>query len=165
MKKKFLIICIFICSTLFISTKVDAASMGYSVKANIPENQIDKDKSYFDLKMKPNEEQAITLTVSNSSEEKIELNIVPNNAKTNQNGVIDYSEENLKKDNSQVYSLTDIISGKQKIALNPGETKEVSFQLKMPSEEIDGIVLGGFYIYKEDTDSKNTSENIQIRNS
>ena len=114
MKKKFLIICIFICSTLFISTKVDAASMGYSVKANIPENQIDKDKSYFDLKMKPNEEQAITLTVSNSSEEKIELNIVPNNAKTNQNGVIDYSEENLKKDNSQVYSLTDIISGSKK---------------------------------------------------
>lgn len=25
--------------------------MGYSVKANIPENQIDKNKTYFDLKL------------------------------------------------------------------------------------------------------------------
>ena len=83
--------------------------MGYSVKANLPENQIDKNKTYFDLKMDPNQKEEISLTVKNSSEEEIILNIVPNNSKTNQNGVIDYSDENLEKDKSLKYSLTDII--------------------------------------------------------
>lgn len=133
-------------SNLNLFTNVEAASMGYSVKANLPENQIDKNKTYFDLKMDPNQKEEISLTVKNSSEEEIILNIVPNNSKTNQNGVIDYSDENLEKDKSLKYSLTDIISGKQKIKLNPGETKDVTFSIKMPNEELQGIILGGFYI-------------------
>ncbi len=152
-------------SNLNLFTNVEAASMGYSVKANLPENQIDKNKTYFDLKMDPNQKEEISLTVKNSSEEEIILNIVPNNSKTNQNGVIDYSDENLEKDKSLKYSLTDIISGKQKIKLNPGETKDVTFSIKMPNEELQGIILGGFYIYREDNETKNTNENLQIKNS
>ena len=66
-----------------------AETMAYSVKANIPENQINKTLTYFDLKMEPNQRQDITLTVSNSSDEKATILISPNVAMTNQNGVID----------------------------------------------------------------------------
>lgn len=41
--------------------------MAYSIKANIPENQIDKSKTYFDLKRIPGQKQDVSMTVSNSS--------------------------------------------------------------------------------------------------
>ncbi|ALS36941.1 hypothetical protein ATZ35_07140 [Enterococcus rotai] len=44
-----------------------ADTMAYSIKANIPENQIDKSKTYFDLKRTPGQKQDVSMTVSNSS--------------------------------------------------------------------------------------------------
>lgn len=58
--------------------------MVYSIKANIPENQINKTITYFDLKMEPNQNQGISLTVNNSSDKKTTLLISPNVAITNQ---------------------------------------------------------------------------------
>ena len=141
-------------------------SMAYSVKANIPENQINKTLTYFDLKMDPNQKQEITLTVSNSSDEKATILITPNVAMTNQNGVIDYSQSKAKVDSSLKNPLTSIISPKQEVALEPKEKKEVAFTLQMPEKSFDGKILGGFYITKkeEDTKGKETDKNVQIKN-
>lgn len=141
-------------------------SMAYSVKANIPENQINKTLTYFDLKMEPNQKQEITLTVSNSSDEKATILITPNVAITNQNGVIDYSQSKTKVDSSLKNPLISIISPKQEVALEAKEKKEVAFTLQMPEKSFDGTILGGFYITKkeEDTKGKETEKNVQIKN-
>lgn len=141
-------------------------SMAYSVKANIPENQINKTLTYFDLKMEPNQKQEITLTVSNSSDEKATILISPNVAMTNQNGVIDYSQSKAKIDSSLKKPLTSIISPKQEVELEPKEKKEVAFTLQMPEKPFDGTILGGFYITKkeEDAKGKETDKNVQIKN-
>ncbi|WP_317913830.1 DUF916 domain-containing protein [Carnobacterium maltaromaticum] len=150
MKKKFLIVLsiIFICIISF-PKESQADSMAYSVKADIPENQIDKAKTYFDLKMAPGQRQEISLTVSNSGDEETSIFITPNNATTNQNGVIDYSEEKAKLDSTLKIPLTSIISGKQEVKLNPKETKQVTFVIQMPEKEYSGDILGGFYIQKK----------------
>ncbi|MBO0446167.1 DUF916 and DUF3324 domain-containing protein [Enterococcus ureilyticus] len=139
--------------------------MAYSVKANIPENQIDKSKTYFDLKMTPGQKQDVSLTISNSSKEKATIIITPNIALTNQNGVIDYNQEKAKQDSSLKVPITDIISDKQKVTLEPQETKDVVFTLQMPEVAFDGTILGGFYITKESTDKEEKdSESVQIKN-
>lgn len=141
-------------------------SMGYSVSAIIPDNQIDKTLTYFDLKMEPNQKQEIHLFVSNSSDKEQTIEIIPNNAKTNQNGVIDYSQTNGKLDSSLKIPLTSIISKAQEVTLAPNEKKKITFTLQMPEKSFDGLVLGGFYISKkQNTDKmKETEKDVQIIN-
>lgn len=143
-----------------------AESMAYSVKANIPENQINKTSTYFDLKMEPNQKQEITLTVSNSSDQQTTILISPNVAMTNQNGVIDYSQSKSKLDSSLKIPLTSIISKAQEVTLAPKETKQVPFVLQMPAEKFDGLILGGFYISKKEdaSQTKDEEKDVQIKN-
>nr|WP_315528824.1 DUF916 and DUF3324 domain-containing protein [Carnobacterium maltaromaticum] len=141
-------------------------TMAYSVKANIPENQINKTLTYFDLKMEPSQRQELTLTVSNSSDEKATILISPNVAMTNQNGVIDYSQLKGKIDSTMKNPLTSIISKAQEVTLEAKETKEVQFTVQMPEKEFDGVILGGFYISKKEDKSKtkDKDKDVQIKN-
>ncbi|MFW5438187.1 DUF916 and DUF3324 domain-containing protein [Paenibacillus apiarius] len=142
-----------------------AGTMNYSVKANIPANQINKNLTYFDLKMSPGSKQTISLTVKNGSTEEVELMIEPNTAITNQNGVIDYSKHEYEKDSSLKHAFSELISPKQKVTLQGNETKEVPFTIQMPQESFDGIILGGFYIYKiNQADITEENNHIQLKN-
>lgn len=144
---------------------VFAGTMNYSVKANIPENQINKNLTYFDLKMSPGSTQTISLTVKNGSAEPIELMIEPNTAITNQNGVIDYSKQEYEKDSSLKYAFSDLISPKKKVTLQGHEAKEVPFTIQMPQESFDGIILGGFYIYQiNQADDPEETNHVQLKN-
>lgn len=140
--------------------------IAYSVKATIPENQINKTLTYFDLKMEPNQKQELILTVTNSSNEEVTVLISPNVAITNQNGVIDYSQKTAKRDSSLKISLEDVISKEQEVVLLPNEIKDVIFTLQMPGNSFEGMILGGFYISQkeEGNEEKNTDKNVQIKN-
>lgn len=147
------------------SQVVFAGTMEYSVKANIPKNQIDKKLTYFDLKMVPGSKQTISLTVKNTSKKEKKIIIEPNTAITNQNGVIDYSKPKYKKDSSLKYAFSDLISPKQEITLKENETKKVPFTIQMPKESFDGVILGGFYIYEINKEDKAKENNqVQIKN-
>ena len=144
----FLLLC-YLCVTMLPSYEAFATTIEYSVRAIIPDNQIDNRLTYFDLRMEPGQIQELSLTVQNSSNEEIQLMIEPNTALTNQNGVIDYSHHEIEeKDSSLRYSFSELISEKQLVTVGANETKEVNFILEMPDEIFDGIILGGFYIYQ-----------------
>nr|WP_242700704.1 DUF916 and DUF3324 domain-containing protein [Enterococcus sp. DIV0212c] len=147
-----------------IHIEANAADMNFSVEANIPENQVDKSQTYFDLRMKPEQKQDISITIKNSSDQPATFSVVPHIAVTNQNGVIDYGKE-LTKDPSLKHGITDIISGDTKYTLKAKETKKAVFHLKMPKDSYDGIILGGFQIKKEEKKSeKEEKQAVQIKN-
>ncbi|RAP73688.1 DUF916 and DUF3324 domain-containing protein [Paenibacillus montanisoli] len=143
-----------------------ASGMDFSVRANIPDNQIDKNLSYFDLQMNPSSSQRISLTVENSSNKEIQVRIEPNAAITNQNGVIDYSKHNHENDSSLKHAFSDIISPSQTVSLKGKESKKVFFDIQMPKQTFDGIILGGFYVYRSDgkEEEVRNNKNIQIKN-
>ncbi|WP_207696210.1 hypothetical protein DOK67_0002059 [Enterococcus sp. DIV0212c] len=165
MKKSFYsLLSLIILLTLF-TPQAMAADMDYSVSAKIPENQIDKSQSYFDLKVKPGDKQELVLNVTNSGDKEININVVPNVATTNQNGVIDFSEKDREIDSTLKYPITKILSKAQKVTVAPFEKKEVIFKLEMPKEEIPGRIVGGFYINKEEKEDKSKqSSGVQITN-
>ncbi|MGC3749121.1 DUF916 and DUF3324 domain-containing protein [Enterococcus faecalis] len=152
--------------SLFSGQSVLANDINYSVKANIPENQIGKSSSYFDLKMAPNSEQDISVTIFNNSNEKETIIVEVNNALTNQNGVIDYTKHGRKTDESLKYPIEKLVTNnRQKIEFSPGETKkEVSFHIKMPSEKIIGTILGGVHVFKDNRNKANEKQNVTIEN-
>ena len=154
-----------VCILGLFGINVEAADMKYSIEANIPENQIDKNLTYFDLKMEPRQKQTISLTLRNHSDKESNFTIEPHTADTNRNGVIDYSKKLEKKDISMKYSFEELITGETKHTLQPNEEKKVEFTIQMPEESYDGIVLGGFYIHKQaDNADKEEEKSVQIKN-
>ncbi|EUJ28483.1 hypothetical protein MFLO_12076 [Listeria floridensis FSL S10-1187] len=143
----------------------EASDMKYSVKANIPENQVDKTKTYFDLRVKPGAVQTISLTLQNNAAEEAVIEVEPNRATTNRNGVINYGKSIDKKDKTLKADFEEMVSKKQEVVLKPNEEKQVKFTLTMPKEAFKGTVLGGFYVHKKESDKEAKQEkDVQIKN-
>ena len=159
MKKRhgaiFLITFIFFLS-LIPTTFSKASELNFSVNAVIPDNQIDKEKSYFDLKVTPGEKQNLIVKLRNTTDKEIVINPHIQSAKTNKNGVIDYTPNKIKKDDTLKIAMEDIAKVPKEVTVPPQSEKDLTIEVTMPKDKFDGIILGGIYL-KEDT-SKNKEE-------
>lgn len=129
--------------------------VSFSVKAHIPDNQQNKEYSYFDLRVKPKDEQILKTEIMNHENEEITVKLSVRNATTNQNGMIVY-EETEAEEESNPPRLTEILSfEEEEIVIPGGESKNVSAKLNMPDKEFDGVILGGLHfekVSKDETD-------------
>lgn len=169
-KIKFLtIISILIASFRIAVTSAYAQSenpITFSVSAIIPENQIDKNLSYFDLKMEPEMTQTIQVMITNNSNEEITSNIAVNAASTGTNGIIAYSEHGIQ-DKSMKYSIEDIAKvDTPEVVIPANKSTVVDIQLTMPKESYDGVILGGIYITAESNveGEESSSDGFEIEN-
>ncbi|WP_218775510.1 DUF916 and DUF3324 domain-containing protein [Oceanobacillus senegalensis] len=153
---------------LFVVSEVSAASgeVGYSVRAIIPENQLDKNQTYFDLRMKPGQEQEIHVEVYNRSKEEAQFMIHITNAKTNRNGIIDYTNTTQTEwDETLIYPMTEIASiDEQRFRIPAGESNVIPITLQMPEEAFDGMILGGIYLEKVTNEETAEKQAVQIKN-
>lgn len=166
MKKKIILLIVILILTIFpTSINAENREVDFSVKAVLPENQINDNKSYFDLKMRPAQEQDIQVIVFNSGKKEIKVKTTVYNATTNQNGIVVYNQSNKKVDSSLVVPLTEIVKVKdEEIVIAASESKTVTASIKMPKEEFDGIILGGLHFEKVDEEVDATSRGAQIKN-
>ncbi|WP_413522213.1 DUF916 and DUF3324 domain-containing protein [Brochothrix thermosphacta] len=159
MKKRqgtiFLITFIFFLS-LMPTTFSKASELNFSVNAVIPDNQIDKEKSYFDLKVTPGEKQKLIVKLRNTTDKEIVINPHIQSAKTNKNGVIDYTPNKIKKDDTLKIAMEDVAKVPEEVTVPPQSEKDLTIEVTVPKDKFDGVILGGIYL-KEDT-SKNKEE-------
>ncbi|WP_379970789.1 DUF916 and DUF3324 domain-containing protein [Ectobacillus sp. sgz5001026] len=128
---------------------VNAEDVGYSVRAIIPENQVDKNQTYFDLLMKPKQKQVIQVEIYNKGNEDIDIDIHITNPNTNRNGLIDYTNIETNVDESLKIPITKVASIEKMTVRVPAKKSQiVPIQLEMPEAEFDGIILGGIYFEK-----------------
>lgn len=128
--------------------------ISFDAQAVLPDNQ-QSEASYYDLKVQSGATQVLILKLRNTSTTQIKIKIEANNAVTNQNGSIDYSQHGAKLIGGP--SFENLVSESQTVVLQPKEDREVHFQLKIPAEGFDGVILGGFYCY-EDTKGEDKKE-------
>lgn len=152
--------------TSFVSTicvSAETQTGHFYVKADLPDNQIDKHISYFDLRMKPGQKQTLSVVIKNDSDHTVKVSIGAFTASTNANGIIDYSGKS-KNDEVLVNDFSDLITIRDnRIKIPSGGSKRALFDLKMPKEEFDGAILGGFTfteINKENETSSDTAFSI-----
>lgn len=141
-----------------------ANQFNFSVKAVLPENQASK-ASYFDLLMKPDQEQTLSVELSNSTDKSVTVEQGLASATTNLNGVVEYSPNNIKADSSLKYNMKDYVNLDKEIVLPPKTTKTVKIKVKMPATRFKGYMAGGL-TYKEKQSEKKTSDSkgISIQN-
>ncbi|MCA5013469.1 MULTISPECIES: DUF916 and DUF3324 domain-containing protein [unclassified Enterococcus] len=153
--------------SLSLGITASADNMRFAVKPNLPENQVDKSKTYFDLKMIPGQKETIELEVSNSTDEEIIVEINANTALTNDNGVADYSQSMIKKYDGTLKTPFSTIAKphENELTLAPNESKIAKIDIDMPKDEYDGLILGGIHLAEKDTKTEKSADSgVQIKN-
>ncbi|MGR3741315.1 DUF916 and DUF3324 domain-containing protein [Companilactobacillus sp. DQM5] len=145
---------------------VQASEAGFTVSAELPDNQYDNTVSYYDLLMKPGQSQTLVLTVENLTKDEKTLKISPNTAYT-ANGISEaYDKYNVSKVSNALYKFNEIFSSPQKVKLAANETKKVKFTVNMPTTPYDGILEGAFYVVDGDNENNQIAKqgDFGIRN-
>jgi hypothetical protein len=76
-------------------TQAEANKVSFDAQAVLPENQR-SNASYYDLNVKPGSTQDLTIKLKNNSSRQVKVKVSGNNARTNQNGALDYSKHDQK---------------------------------------------------------------------
>ncbi|UPJ19164.1 DUF916 and DUF3324 domain-containing protein [Bacillus cereus] len=154
-----------ICITVF-NVKVEAAEMKFAVTAVIPENQVDKNQTYFDLKMEPGQKQTLQVQMKNDTDKEVEVEVetYANTAITNNNGITDYSVVNPEFDTTLKTPFSKIAKVQKETKIPAKSTVVVNVNIEMPTESYDGVILGGLYFKEKEEEDKKKSEGVQIKN-
>ncbi|MGX7148152.1 DUF916 and DUF3324 domain-containing protein [Enterococcus ureasiticus] len=130
--------------------ETEAAGVNYSVRTIIPDNQIDQKKTYFDLRMAPNQKQTVKVELTNKSDQEATIDIHIANGMTNINGVIDYkTDKEVSFDKTLKYPMTSIATVASSVKIPANETIELPIELKMPKDEYNGMLAGAIVFYQK----------------
>lgn len=150
--------------------KVENPQIPYNVVTKIPDNQINKSATYYDLLVKPGEKQNFIMELSNMSQKEIELKITPTTAKTAKTGVVSYLPSDQPMSATLTSSFQELVSKEQIVKIPAKSQKEVTFTANIPEKKFKGIILGGFVVQEvsdKENDKKDTSKKdvgVQIEN-
>ncbi|MBP1040155.1 DUF916 and DUF3324 domain-containing protein [Vagococcus sp. BWB3-3] len=135
-------------SFFYLSNIAQADSLdSFDVVGDLPDNQLDKTVTYFDLLMKPEEKQTLNLRLTNRLDTPIPLELSFNKALTNGSGVVEYSGNLQDTSTSDTPNIEDLVTLEEtSLTLKPKETKAIQLQINMPKETFSGVLAGGLYI-------------------
>lgn len=183
-----LVILLALCSVPLIGDAQEQG-LGFSIRPIHPENQLDKNQTYFDLKMEPSQIQELEVMIRNNTDQEIIVEASVNAAITNENGILDYSW-NLEKakaaaksynkhvsekkidvnqiryDSSLKMPLPSLIMSEKEIKIPAQSELPYKMQVTMPEKQFQGIVLGGVRFTEQETTKKETTSDkgVQIKN-
>jgi len=151
----------FACPTEAIATEEERVD--FSVQAELPENQINTEVSYFDLRVEPAQEQPLNVSVFNHSNEEITVEASIHNASTNSNGIIVYEEQETI-DPSLNEPMTELVTlENETITVPAGGSETVTAMLNTPEDPFTGVKLGGLRFEKVD-DENEEADGVTIQN-
>ncbi|WP_242543350.1 DUF916 and DUF3324 domain-containing protein [Candidatus Enterococcus mangumiae] len=152
MRKISLVICFLFafCFPLVAEAETETdAEVGFHIKAIIPDNQVDKKLTYFDLRLESGQKQTIKFLIENTSNEESTYKISVNQAYTNDQGFIDYTQPADNQEIPEEFQISKIAKVPESITLAGGKSQEVSIDLTMPEKEFDGQILSAIHVMKE----------------
>ncbi|WP_339014667.1 DUF916 domain-containing protein (plasmid) [Lactococcus garvieae] len=144
---------------------VHADSPELSIETVLPDNQINKKLSYFDLNISPNLKQNLVLKVKNNGSTPLKIDIDITDGYTTFNGDLDYSITDTHKKISVPLSIKKIITPDKKvIELDAKEEQEISLSLSVPEDIQEGIILGGVRFRQHQGADSENSKNETVSN-
>lgn len=151
MKKLFCLLVALISLACWSKQPVQAASLHFSVAAQLPSNQADPNVSYFSLKVAPGQTQELKLVINNTDQTAHRYRIAVDRATTNTNGEIDYTKHHQPRAKSLAADI-ETMAPKPFVVKVPAQQKQtVSVKLTIPQTPWRGLVLGGIQVTELDT--------------
>lgn len=145
-------------------TGIHASEFNFSVDIDIPENQIDKEKTYLDLLMKPNQKQEIPYTLYNDTSKDIIVEMVIHSATTNSNGVIEYGDSEGENDESMKYNISDLAKVDKEVTIPANSSVTKTLTLQAPEKSYSGVIAGGITFKEKEMIQDKQSDTLGIVN-
>lgn len=134
-------------------------SIDFSVKPQMTDSQIDDKDSYFNLRSSTGKREELPIKITNHAQETVEYIIKVNAATTNMNGIVDYTQSDVKQIATK-NQFSDLVEKKeQTVSIASGEEKIIYIALTTPKTSFDGVILGGITVTKK-RNEHSSSENI-----
>lgn len=149
------------------SREVQAADVGYSVIPQPSPKQVDPKNTYYDLKLAPDEEEALVVTVKNNSDKELTIEVDVDKATTNSNGVVEYKNSDQHQSAKLTYDLAKLVTASTKeVKLGPDQAQDVTFKVRQPKEGFAGVIAGGINFTQETTETEASAakSSVAIRN-
>ena len=116
---------------------------GFYVHAKLPENQLDKTLTYFDLRMQPEQTQTLEIEIINQLDMPLVIDVEAISASTNRHGIIDYKTP-FVRDETLRFPFSTLAKVRDKTLTVPARSSQTAaITITMPEESFDGIILGG----------------------
>lgn len=122
-----------------------ASKESYSVSAVLSEHQSEGIESFFDIRWTPSYTENFSIVITNNSDKDHTYVIQVNKARTNKNGIIDYSDSTAELDTSK-YQLTKMIQLPKEITVGAGTSQKVEGRLIFPGKSFNGILMAGIHV-------------------
>ncbi|MCD5003499.1 DUF916 and DUF3324 domain-containing protein [Enterococcus saccharolyticus] len=163
--KQKLLALLFIMGMCFMNGFVEASEFNFAVTPIAPEQQIDKEKTYFDIQLNPEQKEELKVELRNDTEQEVTIDVSLNSATTNSNVVVEYGENNIEKDESLTIDLEDYVEYPKVVTLQPKSTQIVKFAVEMTKEKFDGVLAGGITFKERQKEEKETNDQgLSIKN-
>ncbi|WP_439443092.1 DUF916 and DUF3324 domain-containing protein [Listeria aquatica] len=141
------------------SAKPQAAEFNFGVKTIIPDNQIDKGKTYFNLLVSPGQQQELKIQLNNDTDEDVTVSNSVNTATTNINGVVDYEKGKKNANVNLSNRMEDIIEMPSEITIPKQGKTELKIKLTVPKSKFEGMLAGGITIQEKTNETKKAKSN------
>lgn len=153
--KKFIQFALVLAGLVVVPSSMYADGFTISVKPEIPDNQQGDYANMYNLKMTAGEEKEYTLHITNKGNDEKNVDVAIVNASTLADGIIDKSDAEAQMVKGAKNLLTDITTLKDnEVTVPANTTKDVTFKIKAPKEEMAGIILGGIYVLDKNEDGQ-----------
>ncbi|WYJ91478.1 hypothetical protein A5888_003515 [Enterococcus sp. 9E7_DIV0242] len=127
---------------------------GFSFEVVQPENQRDKNKGYFDLRMTPGQQQTVQIKLVNPTNIETTVSVKLNGAKTNKNGVIEYGPSTIENDASLISPFENLVKGPDEVKIPANSETTLDLEITMPTEAYDGVITGGIELQNLSSDAE-----------
>lgn len=145
----------------------EEGTLNFYVTPEFSANQKSGNDRYFQLNLAPDTTEKLTLKLQNANAEAKKIKITPHTAYTNVMGVVEYGQDAEEADPTLKHSLAELIEQPEIIELAGNETKTVTLDLNMPTEEFEGLLAGGLRVSEvkeEATEETSNEEGVAIQN-
>lgn len=141
------------------ATSVLANEFNFSVEPVQPETQVDKEQTYFDIKVTPGKEQELVIHMRNDTEKEVKINPSIAPATTNMNGVVEYSPNDIAIDQTLTHNLEEIVTTEKEIVIPKRSTYDLKLTVTPPNESFAGVIAGGITLKEEVEELEEEEEN------
>lgn len=165
-KMKQLLMLVFV-SILFLPITGATSEFNFAVNPVIPENQIDKEKTFFDLKMEPGMVQTVEIQLRNDTDSEVTIAPVIAAATTNLNGVVEYGHNDIEPDETLMYDLADLIEVAEEVNIPAQSQIVLPLKITMPEETFTGLIAGGITLKEtinEEESDQSQEQGLAIKN-
>lgn len=155
--KKIVITLVLLLMSLMIDVSAFAeTTSGYSVSPIFSEHQTTGIENFFDIRWTPLATENFSLRVTNNTDTEQVYDIQINKARTNKNGIIDYSDV-TPEDHATLYKLTEMVQLPNEVTVAPNSSQEVAGTLVFPEKDFNGILMAGIHVSEKKEENNQSS--------